>query len=130
MPTRSTPDTDLEHVITNILQQGQDGPIRSAFQLAGCYTVYDVFTMEEEAIDQMEYEYTDTDGTTTARSILLIGQRQRIKNFVNFVKYRASTGQDIDDWTQVTDDLQKFLFTYRHQMGSIASTTTGHVRFS
>ena len=85
----------FDHVMENVLGRAV---LRSALESEGIQDIYALLTLDEETIDALSH--SDEEGTTSLP--LPRGDRNLIKVFLGYYRYRSATGDPIDDWLQVT----------------------------
>ena len=87
----------FDHVMENVLGRAV---LRSALESEGIQDIYALLTLDEETIDALSH--SDEEGTTSLP--LPRGDRNLIKVFLGYYRYRSATGDPIDDWLQVTEE--------------------------
>ena len=95
--TRSQSMAAFDHVMGDVLGR----PIlKSALASEGIQDIYAFLTIDEATIDNLVY--SDEEGTTTAP--LPRGDKNLIRVFLGYCKYRSAIGDPINDWHQVTEE--------------------------
>ena len=95
--TRSQGMAAFDHVMGNVLGR----PIlKSALESEGIQDIYALLMIDEATIDNLVY--SDEEGSTT--SPLPRGDKNLIKVFLGYYKYRSAIGDPIDDWLLVTEE--------------------------
>ena len=95
--TRSQSIAAFDHIMDTVLGR----PIlKSALESEGFQDIYALLMIDEATIDNLVY--SDEEGTTT--SPLPRGDKNLIKVFLGYYKYRSVTEDPIDDWLKITEE--------------------------
>ena len=87
----------FDHIMENVLGRSL---LKSSLESEGIQDIYALLTLDEGTIDALSY--SDDEGTTSLP--LPRGDRNLIKVFLGYYRYRSVTGNPIDDWLQVTEE--------------------------
>ncbi len=90
-------ETALQHVITTILKQPQDGPLAKALKWGGISEISDILILS-----QAEQDFLSFLGEDGVVSSLSIGHRNKLKAVKIYVSYCMAQGEPIVNWTEVT----------------------------
>ena len=100
--TRSQGIAAFDHIMDEVLGR----PIlKAALESEGIQDICALLTIDEETIDALSH--SDEEGTTTVP--LSRGDRNLIKVFLGYYRYRVTTGNPIEDWLSVElEDFNEF----------------------
>ena len=100
--TRSQGIAAFDHILDEVLGR----PIlKAALESEGIQDICALLTIDEETIDALSH--SDEEGTTTAP--LSRGDRNLIKVFLGYYRYRVASGNPIEDWLSVElEDFNEF----------------------
>ena len=100
--TRSQGIAAFDHIMDEVLGR----PIlKTALESEGIQDICALLTLDEETIDALSH--SDEEGTTSVP--LSRGDRNLIKVFLGYYRYRAATGNPIEDWLSVeVEDFNEF----------------------
>ena len=100
--TRSQGIAAFDHIMDEVLGR----PIlKTALESEGIQDICALLTLDEETIDALLH--SDEEGTTSVP--LSRGDRNLIKVFLGYYRYRAATGNPIEDWLSVeVEDFNEF----------------------
>jgi hypothetical protein len=110
--TKAQGKTDLQHVLTNIIEDKEDdgtsGPIELALLNEGVNSILDLNTISEDDLDTLKYDVIDSNNATITKT-LHKSQIGLLKSFRAYVCHKDIKGEIIDSfdkWDQL--DLGKF----------------------
>ena len=91
----------FEHIIANVFGRATDSPLRKALLAAGIEEIYDLISIEDNAIDSLTYDRSNTERNVSIPS----GDKTLIRIFLAFFQHRNASGTPIDDtWSSLTRD--------------------------
>ncbi len=99
--TRTKSVEAFEHILANVFCKATDSPLRKALLADGIEEIYDLISMENDVIDALTYNRSDTERNVSIPS----GDKTLIRIFLAFFQHCEASGNPIADaWTSVTRD--------------------------
>lgn len=103
--TRPFSKTAFDHVMEHVLGHDRDSPLTRALLDIRCFDIYTLLNLSMEDIAELTYD------TETEKEIPVAkGDKNLLRQFLEFVAYRHNSGNPIgDEWVQVTmEDFDAF----------------------
>ena len=113
--TRQSDARQLTHVITQLCERPDDGPLRQALTRDNYISVDNILYTPQEDLKLLEYANEDGELQEVPKGDIAILSILR-----DFAAHRRHNGNPIDDWTEVTqEDFREF------RISTLGSTTSG-----
>ena len=102
MPTRQQQQAELEHVLDTILLVPNESPLRLALAYHRIVSVHQILTLEKDEIKALTY--LDSNDPNNQPKTISAGDAAYITPLCPMARYRAMSGDPIEDWTTVSHD--------------------------
>ena len=118
MPTRQQQQAELEHVLDTILLVPNESPLRLALAYHRIVSVHQILTLEKDEIKALTY--LDSNDPNNQPKTISAGDAAYITPLCPMARYRAMSGNPIEDWNTVSHDdfhefHQKYVFAVPRQ---------------